>query len=117
LGSLPSLVTLSAAKGKGLTRWGQRSFAEFTLERSEGLRMTARTPLKSAHGKPYLQMSSCEFHVLGQRRLQEVHPAVMRRDIYPQGGNQYGRRGRAVFVKQARQEEYPDTIDRWLLIC
>src|SRR5260370_36246066 len=40
-------VTLSAAKG--LARRTQRSFA--------ALRMTARTPLKPAHGKPYLQMS------------------------------------------------------------
>src|SRR5216683_1722013 len=40
-------VILSAAKG--LARRGKRSFA--------ALRMTARTPLKSAHGKPYLQMS------------------------------------------------------------
>src|SRR6266699_1717172 len=41
-------VTLSAAKGLG--SWAARSFA--------ALRMTARTPLKSAHGKPYLQLSS-----------------------------------------------------------
>src|SRR6266849_9920122 len=40
-------VTLSAAKG--LARRTQRSFA--------ALRMTARTPLKSAHGKSSLQMS------------------------------------------------------------
>ena len=55
--------------------------------------------------------------MLERRWLQEVPPAVMRRGIYPQGGNQYGRRRRAVFVKQARQEEYPNTIDPWLLIC
>jgi len=38
---MPSIVTLSAAKG--LTRWAQRSFpfAEFPLERSEGLRAAA----------------------------------------------------------------------------
>ena len=40
-------VTLSAAKGLG--SWAARSFA--------ALRMTARAPLKSAHGKPYLRMS------------------------------------------------------------
>src|SRR5260370_5738232 len=40
-------VTLSAAKG--LARRTQRSFA--------ALRMTARTPLQSAHGKPSLHMS------------------------------------------------------------
>ena len=62
-------------------------------------------------------MSSCEFRMLEQRWLQEVPPAVMRRGIYPQGGTQYDRRRRAVFVKQARQEEYPNTIDPWLLIC
>src|SRR6266581_5150873 len=41
-------VTLSAAKGLG--SWAARSFA--------ALRMTARAPLKSAHGKPYLRMST-----------------------------------------------------------
>src|SRR5258707_8186344 len=41
-------VTLSAAKG--LARRTQRSFA--------ALRMTARAPLKPAHGKPSLQMSN-----------------------------------------------------------
>src|SRR5260370_25180955 len=41
-------VTLSAAKG--LARRTQRSFA--------ALRMTTRTPPKSAHGKSYLQMSN-----------------------------------------------------------
>src|SRR5205814_7073813 len=40
-------VTLSAAKG--LASWAARSFAE--------LRMTTRTPLKSTHWKPYLQIS------------------------------------------------------------
>ena len=40
-------VTLSAAKG--LARRTKRSFA--------ALRVTTRTPLTSAHGKPYLQMS------------------------------------------------------------
>ena len=49
-------VTLSAAKG--LARRTKRSFAEFTLSEANGLRMTARTPLTSAHGKPYLQMSA-----------------------------------------------------------
>ncbi len=41
-------VTLIAAKGPA--RRTQRSFA--------ALRMTARTPLQSAYGKPYLQMSN-----------------------------------------------------------
>src|SRR5260370_8590798 len=41
-------VTLSAAKG--LARRTQRSFA--------ALRMTTRTPPKSAHGKSYLHMSN-----------------------------------------------------------
>src|SRR6266852_3678048 len=47
-------VTLSAAKG--LARRTQRSFA--------ALRMTARTPLKPAHGKSYLQMSCFRMQVL-----------------------------------------------------
>ncbi len=50
-------VTLSAAKG--LTRRTKRSFA--------ALRMTARTPLKSAHGKPSLQMSSLRAAALSSR--------------------------------------------------
>jgi hypothetical protein len=44
-------VILSAAKD--LASLPQRSFG--------ALRMTGRTPLKSAHGKPYLQMSSKEI--------------------------------------------------------
>jgi hypothetical protein len=49
-------VTLSAAKG--LARRTERSFASLRAcpERSEG--MTARTQLKSSHGKSYLQMSN-----------------------------------------------------------
>ncbi len=55
--------------------------------------------------------------MLEQRWLLQPPPAVTRCGIYPRGGNHYGRRRRVVFVKQARQEEYPNTIDPWLLIC
>src|SRR2546426_12414579 len=47
-------VILSAAKD--LARLPKRSFA--------ALRMTARIPLKSAHGKPYLQMFKAGAHFL-----------------------------------------------------
>ena len=49
-------VILSAAKS--LARWTKRSFPFATLRASaHALRMTGRTPLKSSHGKPNLQMS------------------------------------------------------------
>src|SRR5216683_3870752 len=52
-------VTLSAAKG--LARRTQSSFA--------ALRMTARAPLKPAHGKPSLQMSNFAWDDLTPRAL------------------------------------------------
>ena len=56
-------VTLSAAKG--LARRTKRSFPFATLRASaHALRMTARTPLKSAHEKPYLQMSNITIDTL-----------------------------------------------------
>src|SRR5258708_17644732 len=47
---LSPFASLRGNSAKGLARQAQRSFA--------ALRMTARTPLKSAHGKPSLQISA-----------------------------------------------------------
>ncbi len=52
-------VTLSAAKG--LAHRTQRSFA--------ALRMTTRTPLKSAHGKSSLQVSTTTNPVVVQQNF------------------------------------------------
>ncbi len=51
--TLSPFASLRVNSAKGLARRTQRSFA--------ALRMTARTPLKPAHGKPSLQMSSCRL--------------------------------------------------------
>src|SRR5260370_32958565 len=48
--TLSPCASLRVNSAKGLARWMQRSFA--------ALRMTTRTPLKSAHGRSYLQMST-----------------------------------------------------------
>src|SRR5258708_11849057 len=55
--TLSPCAALRGNSAKGLARRTQRSFA--------ALRMTARTALKSAHGKPYLQMSDDSGRPIG----------------------------------------------------
>jgi hypothetical protein len=64
-------VTLSAAKG--LARRTERSFA--------ALRMTAGTPLKSSHGKSYLQMSALERRGPPDREIRPHGAKLLRHDI------------------------------------
>src|SRR5260370_13496599 len=85
-------VTLSAAKG--LARRTQRSFA--------ALRMTGRTPLKPAHRKSYLQMSTRPRGMSLHIRL--LAPCTCVQTSHRLGSNWLG------FVMMSRREHYPAGI-------